>query len=189
MHTFLLAVRNEKVRLYEHFAAFLLLLNGVAISLLLFTKEFQTTFRLSFCITVIVLIILSLYFLLSNRAHPSRVIILALAFLSAAASWILFSYWWAGVLLLLFFGLYRVSVRKFEILVQSSGIIYPSFPKQRIGWNEIDNIMLRDGLFTLDCSNNRIFQHLVDETLTPVNEQEFNEFCNRQLAEARQTGK
>ena len=60
-------------------------------------------------------------------------------------------------------------------------IAYPSFPKRNITWSELSNIILKDGLLTINFKNNKFIQQFVDETKTAVNEQEFNDFCSQQL--------
>jgi hypothetical protein len=55
------------------------------------------------------------------------------------------------------------------------------FPKKTYEWVDIDNVVIRDNLFTLDLRSNKIIQKELD---TPVDKQlqdEFNEFCQRQL--------
>ena len=44
-------------------------------------------------------------------------------------------------------------------------------------WNEFSNIILKDGLLTLDFKNNKLLQVTIDETKMAVDENEFNEFC------------
>lgn len=67
------------------------------------------------------------------------------------------------------------------VSILNEKIIYPSFPKKKIAWSELNNIVLKDGLLTIDFRNNKFIQQPVDETKTAVNEQEFNDFCRQQL--------
>lgn len=48
-------------------------------------------------------------------------------------------------------------------------------------WFEIDNVMIRDNLFTMDLRNNSIIQKLLDEPITSELADEFNAFCKQQL--------
>jgi len=66
-------------------------------------------------------------------------------------------------------------------LVDRESIVYPSFPKRIILWNELQNIVLKDGILTIDFRNNKLIQQDLDEEVT-VNEKEFNEFCKQQLS-------
>ena len=62
----------------------------------------------------------------------------------------------------------------------SDQIIYPSFPKRIIHWKELSNVILKDGLLTIDFKNNKIIQQSIMYA-DRVNEKEFNEFCKKQL--------
>jgi hypothetical protein len=76
--------------------------------------------------------------------------------------------------------LYWYSVRKFEVFVEKTRITYPSFPKKMINWNELQNIVLKDGILTIDFRNNKVIQQELEED-DSVNEKDFNEFCRQQL--------
>jgi uncharacterized membrane protein YobD (UPF0266 family) len=90
----------------------------------------------------------------------------------------LVSYWWAGLLLVLLIALYFISKRKLVITINKDHITYPSFPKMLIHWAQLNNVILKDGILTIDLKNNKIIQHSVNEN---VNEKEFNDFCSRLL--------
>ena len=44
-----------------------------------------------------------------------------------------------------------------------------------------NNIVLKDGLLTLDFTNNKIYQKEIESEYSSAEEKEFNEFCNTQL--------
>jgi hypothetical protein len=66
------------------------------------------------------------------------------------------------------------------VLVKSEGIIYPSFPVKEINWPELQNIILKDGILTIDFRNDKLIQQEIEED-EDVNEEDFNEFCKQQL--------
>ena len=86
----------------------------------------------------------------------------------------------AGILIILLL-FYAVIRKELKVVVNSSTILYPSFPEKKIDWNSVSNLILKDGLLTIDMKNNRIIQQYIDDVKTRVNEQEFNEFCKSQL--------
>ena len=83
------------------------------------------------------------------------------------------------------FGLYLVSKRELKIIIENDHIVYPAFPKRRLNWNELNNMVLKDGLLTIDFKNNRIIQQYIEETSHTINEKEFNDFCIEQLSKIR----
>lgn len=68
-----------------------------------------------------------------------------------------------------------------EIGFNKSGITINTFFKKHYEWSLINNVVLKDGLLTIDYKNNKIFQKELEEDITPVLEKEFNEFCRLQL--------
>jgi len=77
--------------------------------------------------------------------------------------------------------LYGLTVRAQRVRVSEKGVSYPSFPPKQFGWDQFQNVILRDGLLTLDWKNNRLLQQPADDTETSVNEADFNDFCRKQL--------
>lgn len=68
-----------------------------------------------------------------------------------------------------------------EIGFNKTGITINAFFKKHYEWSFINNVILKDGLLTIDYKNNKIFQKELEEEITPVLEKEFNEFCRLQL--------
>ena len=48
-------------------------------------------------------------------------------------------------------------------------------------WADIQNVVLKDGLLTIDFKNNHIFQSPITAKDKPVDEKAFNQFCLQQL--------
>ncbi len=68
-----------------------------------------------------------------------------------------------------------------EIGFSKSEIIFNTFPKKRLAWNEVSNAIIKDGLITIDQKNNKLFQKEIDSGVSLQVEKEFNEFCRKQL--------
>ncbi len=68
-----------------------------------------------------------------------------------------------------------------EIAFDSTEIVFNSFPKKRFLWEELNNVILKDGLLTIDCKNNVLIQRMVNEEIPISVEKEFNEFCKNNL--------
>lgn len=105
----------------------------------------------------------------------------------AAVGWVgLTSIPWIGAF---FFGLafleYQTK-RPLEIGFHHDRVVINSLIKRRFDWTAFNNIILRDGLLTLDFKNNRLMQKEVadDEEEDDADEEEFNTFCRDQLAAA-----
>ncbi len=68
-----------------------------------------------------------------------------------------------------------------EIAFDAEEIVFNSFPKKRYGWSVISNVVLKDGLITIDLKDNTLIQKAVDEPVSKEIENEFNAFCKEQL--------
>ncbi|HEY6502356.1 MAG TPA: hypothetical protein VIZ28_00145, partial [Chitinophagaceae bacterium] len=92
--------------------------------------------------------------------------------------------WLAALAVLLVGVLYLIAIRPLIVHVNPETITYTSFPKKNISWNELSNVILKDGWLTVDFKNNKILQSEIIDEQNPVNEKEFNEFCQTQLKSA-----
>ncbi|HEY6975107.1 MAG TPA: hypothetical protein VH396_02390 [Chitinophagaceae bacterium] len=68
-----------------------------------------------------------------------------------------------------------------EIGFDDEGITINTFNKKYCPWNLINNVVLKDGLLTIDYRNNKLFQKEIEEQVSPVLESDFNEFCRSKL--------
>lgn len=51
--------------------------------------------------------------------------------------------------------------------------------KKRISWDEIDNVVLRDGWLTLDFKNNKLLQKEIDTGESEASDEEFNSWVKK----------
>lgn len=181
MAQFEITLKNEKIKQYERIALFILIIN-LALFLYIAISTNSKLVRIS-AISSLVFICIALlidYFLSAiknNENSPYKMIAIYLI----SMAWWNIGYWWIGLLCILLGTLYLATKRSLLTIIQKEKIIYPSFPKKNIAWLQLNNIILKDGLLTIDFKNNKFIQQPVDVTKTTVNEQEFNDFCRQQL--------
>lgn len=68
-----------------------------------------------------------------------------------------------------------------EIAFDNDEVVINSFPKKRHSWDAFENIVLKDGLLTLDYKNNTLFQKQIESAVTKEDEAAFNVFCQERL--------
>lgn len=68
-----------------------------------------------------------------------------------------------------------------EIGFSPNEIVFNTLIKKRFRWNDLTNVILKDGLLTIDFRNNRIFQREIDAGEHEAGEEEFNAWCRQQL--------
>ena len=69
-----------------------------------------------------------------------------------------------------------------KIGIDENGVSLPYYGRtRRHAWSELQHLVLKDGLLSIDFRNNRLIQLLIETGKTPVDEKSFNEFCRNQL--------
>jgi hypothetical protein len=125
------------------------------------------------------------------QASKGRKVYYSRALLIAALVWMKmpFFQWLAFVLIVLALLEYQAKYA-LEIGFSDQEIVFNSLFKKRYQWSQFDNIILKDGLITLDFNNNRILQREVeDEEEDEADEDEFNAYCGKQLKASREVRK
>lgn len=60
-------------------------------------------------------------------------------------------------------------------------ITFNILPKKTIMWQDVSNVVLKDGLLTIDQKNNKLYQKEIEDIFTAEVESAFNEFCKQQI--------
>jgi hypothetical protein len=155
---------------------FLLILNVVGILFITYLKEFKTWGPLIIAAVAVFTAFTSFYFKSKNEKA-----ILTGAFLLLSVAWILAGYWVVGVLNIIFMILHIAALQKPIVSINEMQVIYPSFPKKIIDWQDLSNLIIKDGLLTIDFKNNKIIQQQITDISSTIDEKEFNNFCRQQL--------
>ncbi len=177
---FSLTLKNEKTRQYRTIRDLIVVLNFIAfIALLVMAATNQQKITLVIgllvCSTYLFFLLLELFNKKSYRQWlPNLFPLLALV-------WFRYAFWWGGIVILLLFLLDKLAARKLTLLFSNDSIRFPSVPARKINWAELNNVILKDGLLTLDFKNNKLLQvALLTDEKNP-NEEIFNDFCRTQL--------
>ncbi len=69
-----------------------------------------------------------------------------------------------------------------EVGFTNDEVVINTLIKRRFSWSSFNNIILKEGLLTLDFKNNRIFQkETIDDDEPDADEDEFNDYCRKRL--------
>ncbi|GAA0547546.1 hypothetical protein [Chitinophaga japonensis] len=69
------------------------------------------------------------------------------------------------------------------VLMDITGITLPAtFSSRTVAWNQLNNVVLRNDLLTIDFKNNKILQLEVLDDIPGIKEDEINGFCRSRLA-------
>jgi hypothetical protein len=119
-----------------------------------------------------------------RRTRPEKVRYRYLLLL-AAMGWMFFTPApWMGALFLVLVFLEYQTKRPLEIGFDKDRIVINNLLKQQFDWAAFNNVLLKDGLLTLDFKNNKLIQREVadDDEDDDADEEEFNAYCRDRLA-------
>ena len=171
-----LVLKNEKERSYRRISLFIFIINFFSILYLTYERNFTKWGPLILSILAAFAVFVSFYFKNKNE----RMMFTGAFFLFILA-WQTAGFWIPEILNFLFAILNLYASQTPIVSINETDIIYPSLPKKKFSWQELTNLILKDGLLTIDLKNNRIIQQKIAETSSTVDEKEFNEFCRQQL--------
>lgn len=182
MEKFEITLKNEKLRFYIRISWICILLHFVFFTYLLFITQNERIFKGS--VLVVTLLAGSFFFIAYNsRKKNHKKVNILWFFLLLIAGWVIIGKYYFVIVPLIFAILNKIASRKLTVAVTKDNIEYPSFPKRKIPWSNLNNLVLKDGLLTIDMKFNKFIQQAIEETNISISEKEFNEFCRKQLRE------
>jgi len=181
MQKFEFILKNEKKKFYDRFAILIFMLSGIGLTItLIYTDKETLQSGNIYWIASSFLLLFFLTYLVWQKKVNRFLNVFVMASFAIALSWVLLELWWVGFISLILLLLYVIAQRELKLEVEKEKIIYPSFPKKIIQWDNLSNLIIKDSLLTIDFKNNKIIQQYIDHKMS-VNEQEFNDFCSEQL--------
>ena len=185
MKTFAFILPDERSKSYQWVTLIILLMNALVFGFILLNESIEKSrnlafFGLSISVLSLILFLLKTYTGFKHSHRPEiTMIILALV-------WLVLGYYLPGgcMLCLAILGFYTPKVKLLRF--SADGIRYPSFPVRVFRWQEIDNVILKDDILTLDFKNNKMLQSAVKQyDDIDFSESEFNAFCSDCLHASR----
>jgi hypothetical protein len=85
-------------------------------------------------------------------------------------------YLFAGISFFLGFFEYMVN-RDTTCAIDEKGVRIKSIPTRKYTWAQLENVMIKNGIFTVDRKDNHIFQIDVSREVLSFTEEQFNQFC------------
>jgi hypothetical protein len=180
MQQYEITLKNEKLRLYNQISWIIIFTHIlVFLYLALFLKSKYIQSGSIAALIMMFFCFLLRYYLLKKKStwNPGFHTFYSLLWIA----WITIGWYWLILIPITFETLVSIVTRKLITTFTGEKVIYPSFPSKTFWWQELNNVILKDGLLTIDFKNNKIIQQMIDESKPSVDEKEFNEFCRQQL--------
>jgi hypothetical protein len=179
--SFNITLKNEKLRTYKVMGALLIIAQFVLAAWMAFVQK-KPGYTAVFYGMLFFITATALYDRLKKNKQGNPISTHSFLLLIFAVLWasqlnfILFTF------SLVMASLHAFSTKEKILTINNQGIRYPSFPVKKISWNELSNLVLKDGLLTIDFKNDKLIQQSVAETLgQPLDEAAFNEFCRSRI--------
>lgn len=182
MQKFELVLSNDKIKTYEKISWFVVAFNFCAFIYMGYILAGSEKARWPITGASLILIFI-IFYLIRKRLKKARQFRFSFPLFFALFTWLqLKNYWFAAAILLL---IIFEELAKKELIVKFSleKILYPSFPKRTIKWQELNNVILKDGILTIDFKNNKLIQiHIIHNDIDhDLEEEMFNNFFKEQL--------
>jgi energy-coupling factor transporter transmembrane protein EcfT len=177
IYQYVVSLKNRNTRYIDLIG----LLLGI-MSVIFFTRELLVAVELPYLLGAIFVPAVLIWNVV--QSSKGKKVYYSRALLIAALVWMKMPYfqWLTFVFIILALLEYQAKYA-LEIGFSDKEVVINSIFKKRYAWSAFDNIVLRDGIITLDFINNRIIQREVeDDEDDEADEDEFNDYCKRQLA-------
>lgn len=181
-YQYILKDNNQKS--YNLFTWFLFFLQIIAAAIVLQISADRDTQMSMYILLGFYALIYFVYFLCRRQPKALETFSLIMALLYA-------NFWFkhAGMVALVFFMLIYLFVtvikrKKTTVILSEKGIYFTRvFGTMLYHWQQLDNVILKDNLLTLDFKSNKIIQAEIIAINETGEEKIFNEFCVKQLQE------
>ena len=178
MRQFEIEIKNDKRNNYRLYNWFALVISIMGFSYLLFFDEWFV--EALGAILLIIIYLLTRYYRRKKRKaiylfddQGYFLFLLCLCWLGVQNFLI------AGICLIL--GLvYMAAMQKIIFIFKKDGILRTNFPKKEFDWSTLDNVVLKDGILTLDFKSNRIIQGEIEPSKR-IDQNDFNLFVEEQM--------
>ena len=182
MRKYSFILKNEKTKKYRQISQLLVLFNLLGFIFLLINNEARIAKNLTLMFAVLITAVYIFFTVIewvSKKSLPDfwhRSI-----FGVCAVVWYREGFLWLTIMLFLFILLDFIAHKKLVVDITDKKIFVPYILQRTIDWSEVNNVILKDGLLTIDLRNNKLFQQLILNSDDDINEKEFNDFCRHQL--------
>lgn len=168
---------NTRAKTYSLVTLLVLLINLLMFGLAFVRTSDQSAARSRLLFGLVFGIFALLFHLLRNKVHFFQSFRSEIAFIIMSLLWLTMGADLPAICVLAVAVMGFFTWKKPVVQITDEQIIYPSFPAKKISWGEVSNLMLKDGLLTIDLRSNQLIQSEIIPGRATINEQEFNRDC------------
>lgn len=168
-------IPNTKRKTYLFFAYAIFGINAAAALFFSYYKDSSKNFYILLAAVVgIIIMLIAILYKSDLKIKKSATVFM---FVFGIIIWLKNGMYWGAAINTALLFLHLNAIRNLIITISHEYISYPSYPVKKIIWNEVQNIVLKDGLLTIDQKNNKMIQHEVMYHEDKIQEKDFNQLC------------
>ena len=181
MNSVSIIIPNDKAASYKVVTLFISFINLLAFGYaVIYLKSSPTGSILS--IGFVISLLATIVFFLRPYNDYIKNFRIEIAFIICACIWIFSGNYLLGVLLFVFALAGLIANRKQLIHFSKQQIRYPSFPEKILLWEDVDFVLLKDDILTIEMKDNRLMQFSIDkEVAAEIDTAEFNQYCKERV--------
>jgi hypothetical protein len=180
---FELVLKNEKRGLYNRITLFILILNFIFFTYGAIVANQQADRKWFIFGVVVILFNVFISWYRNTQYSPltTHHSLYSATYAAVIFSWVLLKNYWLAAAHLILLVFYLSANKDKMIRFMAAHIYLPGRPEKKIEWKNVSNVVLKDGILTLDFKNNRLLQAPVIENWSNEEEKAFNTFCHDQI--------
>jgi len=181
MNKYTIILPDEKNRTYRLVTVLIAILNFAGFIYIRTRVNEETTNFLTLFSGSILIGQLGNYWYFKKRRKANSIALLV-AIVIASVCWLFLGMTGFGLLDMVFAVLGFIAFRKLQLKFFDDKIEFPSFPKKYFYWEEVDNLILKDNILTIDFKNNKLLQFTLNEAENEnLDEAAFNSFAQQKM--------
>ncbi|MBS1729641.1 MAG: hypothetical protein JSS67_02570 [Bacteroidetes bacterium] len=180
-----LVILNERFRRLHLFRIIFLWLNAFMLGWMAFT--FHSIYTGIFAALTAGYACYDLFFSKKNIYHSTLEKFFLHGILFAIMGWLSQEFYLLALILAAWAFMGLKLKEHFWLRLNKDGLILQTFYQKKMAWEDLQNIILKDGLLTMDFKSNRIYQAIIIDIMPSTEEVPFNQYCLEHLQSATNT--
>ncbi|MBS1513162.1 MAG: hypothetical protein JST86_20160 [Bacteroidetes bacterium] len=181
MTPFTFILKDNTRKAFNNFFWFLFCLHIIAASVMVIKNTGTATRNYATGAAGVWALLSVLFYLLRNhiKLYTYQLLVLATMILF----WLLQAAWLPALVILtvVVFSLWLLQ-KKSSVTFSADGVILmKTIVEKKYAWGDLANVVLKDGLLTIDTQTNHLLQLELDAATSTADEQSFNQFCSNCL--------
>jgi hypothetical protein len=181
MHSYSINIPDDKATTYPVVTFIIAVINLLAFGYLLFTssgRAIHSMIILGFIMSILAVV----FYLIKYFSIYFSSFRIEISFIICAIAWLVAGYYLLAFLLLAFALLGFATNKNLVIHFSEEGIRYPSFPVRLYRWSEVDFVILKDDILSIEMKDNRLLQFTLEQSIaSKIDDLVFNAFCAQQI--------